>query len=88
MLSRQQLRDAQERAAAALHDASIAITPEEADRLKVADFGFGELAETGLEVVVYVNTSRVCAKEIVMFPGQTCPEHIHPPVDGLSLIHI
>lgn len=82
MLSRQQLQDAQERAAAALHDASIAITPEEAEGLEVADFGFGELAQTGLEVVVYVNTSRVCAKEIVMFPGQTCPEHIHPPFDG------
>ncbi|MGD0810340.1 MAG: D-lyxose/D-mannose family sugar isomerase [Acidimicrobiales bacterium] len=82
MLSRQQLQDAQGRAAAALHEAGIAITPEEAGRLEVADFGLGELAETGLEIVVYVNTSRVCAKEIVLFPGQTCPEHRHPPYDG------
>jgi D-lyxose ketol-isomerase len=29
-----------------------------------------------------VNTSRVCAKELVLFPGQTCPEHLHPPFDG------
>ncbi len=82
MLSRQQLQDAQGRAAAALHDAGIAITPQEADRLEVADFGLGELEQTGLEIVVYVNTSRVCAKEIVLFPGQTCPEHRHPPYEG------
>jgi D-lyxose ketol-isomerase len=40
------------------------------------------LDEIGLEVVVYVNTERVCAKELVMFPCQTCPEHRHPPFEG------
>jgi D-lyxose ketol-isomerase len=54
----------------------------EQDAIEVADFGLSELEQTGLEVVVYVNTERVCAKEIVMFPGQTCPEHRHPPFDG------
>jgi D-lyxose ketol-isomerase len=49
----------------------------------VADFGLGEPDRTGLEVVVYVNTQRTCAKELVLLPGQTCPEHRHPPVaDG------
>src|SRR6185437_11532858 len=23
---------------------------------------------------------RCCAKELVLFPGQTCPEHRHPPL--------
>jgi D-lyxose ketol-isomerase len=32
--------------------------------------------------VVYVNTDRHCAKELVLRPGQTCPEHLHPPIDG------
>jgi len=32
--------------------------------------------------LVYVNTERVCAKELVLFPRQTCPEHYHPPVEG------
>ena len=31
---------------------------------------------------MYVNTERVCAKELVLFPRQTCPEHRHPPHDG------
>jgi D-lyxose ketol-isomerase len=35
-----------------------------------------------LEVLVYVNTARVCAKELVLFPGQTCPEHRHPTREG------
>ena len=25
---------------------------------------------------------RVCAKELVLFPHQTCPEHRHPPVEN------
>lgn len=65
-----------------LDEAGFVLTDEERDAIEVADFGLSELEQTGLEVVVYVNTERVCAKEIVMFPGQTCPEHRHPPFDG------
>ena len=39
--------------------------------------------QTGLQIVVYLNTDRCCAKEIVLFPRQTCPEHWHPAVDRL-----
>jgi D-lyxose ketol-isomerase len=35
-----------------------------------------------LQLLTYVNTDRYCAKELVLFPGQTCPEHRHPPVGG------
>jgi D-lyxose ketol-isomerase len=55
------------------------ITEKERTNIEVADFGLGRLAETGLELLVYVNTDRVCAKELVLFPRQTCPEHFHPP---------
>jgi D-lyxose ketol-isomerase len=65
-----------------LDEAGFVLTDEERDNIEVADFGLSELEQTGLEVVVYVNTERVCAKEIVMFPGQTCPEHRHPPFDS------
>ena len=37
----------------------------------------------GLELIVYVNTDRVCAKEMVLFPGQTCPEHWHVATNGM-----
>jgi D-lyxose ketol-isomerase len=70
------------RAAAMLADAGIVLTPAERDGIEVADFGLGDLERYGLQIVVYVNTERVCAKELVMFPGQICPEHLHPPVGG------
>ncbi len=66
-----------------LADAGIVLTSAEEKRIEVTDFGLGRLEEIGLQLVVYVNTERVCAKELVLFPGQTCPEHRHPPVDGL-----
>jgi D-lyxose ketol-isomerase len=72
--------EARSRAAGALAAAGIVLTPAEREAIEVADFGLGRLDEVGLQIVVYVNTDRVCAKELVLFPGQLCPEHRHPPV--------
>jgi D-lyxose ketol-isomerase len=72
--------EARERAAELLADAGIVLTAAERDEIEVADFGLGRLEEIGLQLVVYINTDRVCAKELVLFPHQTCPEHRHPPV--------
>jgi D-lyxose ketol-isomerase len=74
--------EARERAAAMLDEAGIVLTPRERESIEVADFGLGRLEEIGLQIVVYVNTDRVCAKELVLFPHQRCPEHRHPPVEG------
>ena len=74
--------EARERAAAMLEAAGIVLTPVEREQIEIADFGLGRLEEVGLQIVVYVNTERVCAKELVLFPNQHCPEHRHPPVDG------
>jgi D-lyxose ketol-isomerase len=84
MIKRSELRRAQQRAARMLDAAGIVLTPEERDTIEVAEFGLGELEKTGLELVVYVNTDRYCAKELVLFPRQTCPEHRHPAVAGES----
>jgi D-lyxose ketol-isomerase len=82
VLTPEQIQEARRRAAQMLGEAGFVLTDLERDSIEVADFGLSELEQTGLEVVVYVNTQRVCAKELVMFPGQTCPEHRHPPFDG------
>lgn len=82
MIKRSEMKKAQERAAAMLDAACIAITPEERASIEVAEFGLDELEQTGLEIVVYENNDRYCAKELVMFPRQTCPEHRHPDVEG------
>ena len=65
-----------------LAGAGIVLTAAERDAIEVADFGLGQLEQIGLQLVVYVNTDRVCAKELVLFSGQSCPEHRHPPVGG------
>ncbi|MEA3346277.1 MAG: D-lyxose/D-mannose family sugar isomerase [Chloroflexota bacterium] len=82
MITQMQLQEARRRTLEYLNKAGIEITPEEAANIEVADFGLGDLERTGLQLVVYLNTDRVCAKELVLFPRQTCPEHRHPPMAG------
>ena len=82
MLTAQEVMSAQAAAAAKLAEAGVVLTPTEQSTIEVADFGLSDLANTGLQLVVYVNTERVCAKELVLLPGQTCPEHRHVSVNG------
>jgi D-lyxose ketol-isomerase len=82
MITRDELREAQAYAVTELEAAAIILTPAERDAIEVADFGLSRLREQGLMLLVYVNTDRYCAKELVLYPGQTCPEHRHPPFDG------
>ena len=74
------LSEARSRAAAMLEREGIALTEQERGAIEIADFGLGDLERTGLEIVIYVNTDRYCAKELILFPRQTCPQHRHPPV--------
>ena len=80
MLRRTEVENALRRAIAMLERAGVTISSVELQRIEVADFGLGELERTGLQLLTYVNTDRYCAKELVLFPWQTCPEHRHPPV--------
>jgi len=82
MLTEAEYRRAQRQAIGYLDKAGIVLTDEEKRNIEVADFGLGDLYNTGLQLVVYVNTERCCAKELVLFPHQTCPEHLHPDVKG------
>lgn len=59
---------------------NIVLTPEETERIEIADFGLGIPESVGLQLFTYINTERVCAKELIMFPRQTCPEHRHPSI--------
>ena len=67
---------------AAFEAAGIVLTEAEKASIEVADFGLGELADIGLELITYVNTDKVCAKELFLMPWQICPEHRHPSIDG------
>ena len=71
-MKRSEVLAAQERARQMLVDAGISLTSQESANIEVADLGLNRLASEGLELVTYVNTDRYCAKELIMFPGQTC----------------
>ena len=62
--------------------AGIAVTEKEMSAFQVAEYDLGCVDTIGLELIEYVNTERCCAKELVLLPGQICPEHRHPPVCG------
>jgi len=69
-----------ERVASVLQSSGIVLTQAENQSMEFADFGLGRFEMEGLAIVVYENNDRYCAKELVMLPHQTCPEHRHPPV--------
>ena len=62
--------------------ANIVLTEEEKARIEVAYLGLDRIESVGLEILTYINTDRVCAKEMVLFPHQTCPEHRHVETNG------
>ena len=63
--------------------AGIVLTDEEKAKIEFAELGLGEPEITGLQLLTYINTERCCAKEMVLFPHQTCPEHLHPTLNGV-----
>lgn len=83
-LTKQQAQHYQALAYDYLTRAGIVLTPAERERIEVADLGLNEFEETGLALITYINTERCCAKELVLLPRQTCPQHFHPPIPALN----
>lgn len=75
-------KDAEKRAREYYKKAGIVVLDSE--EIEVADFGKNDLENIGLQLCVYINTERVCAKEMVLFPHQTCPEHRHVRTNGAA----
>lgn len=80
MITKCEYDKAKKKALEFLKKANIVVTPAEKKRVEVADFGLGDLDRIGLELIVYVNTERCCAKELILFPWQICPQHRHPNI--------
>lgn len=79
------IEEARARAVAMLRKTRIAVTRSEIETMEVADLGLGDIKRMGLEVIVYENNDRYCAKELILLPLQICPEHRHPRVNGRNL---
>lgn len=67
-----------------LRRVGIILTDPEAQAIEIADFGLGDYQTTGLAIVTYVNNEQYCAKELILLPYQTCPQHKHPPIPALN----
>jgi len=76
----------QEMAKAYLDRAGIVLTPEEQQNIEIADLNLGEYESTGLALITYFNDEHYCAKELILLPAQTCPQHKHPPIPALNYI--
>lgn len=82
MISRYDHDKFQTSAAEMLEKSGILITEEEKKNIEIVDFGQSRFEEIGLAMLVYFNTTRVCARELIMFPRQTIAQQIHPDIDG------
>ncbi len=81
-MKREEIERCQIEAAEYLKKAGIVVTDQERAAIEVADFGLNDIRTVGLEIVLYENNDRYCAKELVLFPRQMCPQHRHPKVDS------
>ncbi|MBN1445188.1 MAG: D-lyxose/D-mannose family sugar isomerase [Candidatus Omnitrophica bacterium] len=82
MITKEKCEELKKKSLEILKKAGIVITDKEYKEMEIADFGLGMPEIIGLEIVVYENNDRYCAKELIMFPRQVCPEHRHPPVSS------
>ncbi len=78
MLSKDKVKRLRQKAIEYYELANIIMSDNEKQNIEIADFSLGDVDRTGLQLITYINTDRYCAKEMVLFPDQTCPEHKHP----------
>ena len=60
----------------------ITFTKEEMKRIDYAGYGLDNISEEGLNLIVYCNNEKYCAKEMALLPNQACPQHTHPDLKG------
>ncbi len=80
MITREQLKATQQKAAEMIRQSGITLSDDEASNIEVVDFGLSNLEREGVQVLTLVQTERISVKVLVLFPNQTEPEHWHPPV--------
>jgi D-lyxose ketol-isomerase len=81
-MKRSEWTHARDRVVRYLEQAGIALSDADRESVEIAELGLGRLELEGLGLITYINTDRYCAKELVLLPRQTCPEHKHPDVNG------
>jgi len=80
-MNREQVAAMRQRMKRMLDEVGIVMTDREYAEMELADLGLNDFETEGLGIIVYENNAVYCAKELMMLPGQTCPQHRHPPFD-------
>jgi len=80
-MKKEEVMKMREKAYQLLQKAHVVLKEQERKNMEVADLGFDDIENLGLQAVTYINTDRYCAKEIILLPWQLLPEHRHPPID-------
>lgn len=78
MITSAQLEAARQRSAEMLNAAGIVARLDEIEQIEVADLGLSELQLSGVQILTLVDTEKIAARVLVLFPCQTEPEHRHP----------
>lgn len=65
-----------------MEKANIVLKEDEIPSIEIIDYGFEDDPIIGFQLYTYINTSRYCAKELILYPHQTCIQHKHPPFEG------
>jgi D-lyxose ketol-isomerase len=84
MITRREQQRAIQEAGELLRAAGVVVREEEIAHIEAADFGLGELAQTGLQILPLVSTSQIAVKLLVLRPWQVCPQHRHPPANDYA----
>lgn len=79
-MTREEVERRRTRVAEVLRQANIVLSERERANIEIADLGLNDIDNVGLQLVVYENNDRYCAKELILFPRQMCPQHRHPPL--------
>ena len=80
MLTRKEYDEARFRAFGTIAATGFPVQNEDRERTVAADFGLSDLRNEGAQILTFFNTERLSGKLIELLPGQTLPEHWHPPV--------
>ena len=78
------LEDLKKQARDLLAKSGFKLTSAELDRLAVNDFGLSNLPTEGFAFIDLLRSDFVRITLMILLPGQTLPQHKHPPYDEIK----
>lgn len=80
-MKQSELKQLQKKVSEFLEERSIILTEQEKKNIEITDVGLNEFPVQGMGLITYINNDQYCAKELVLFGGQTFVQHKHPPIN-------